>query len=71
MEKTPEHYRTGGIQPIEYMRLKMSKERYAGFLQGNVIKYISRYEHKGGVEDLKKAKHYLELLIEWESKIEN
>lgn len=68
MEKTPEHYRIGGIQPIDYMRLKMSKERYAGFLQGNVIKYISRYEHKGGVEDLKKAKHYLELLIEWESK---
>ena len=40
----------------------MSKEEFNGFLRGNVIKYIAR--DKGGVEDLKKARHYLDKLIE-------
>ncbi len=34
------------------------------FLEGSIIKYVSRYKEKGGVEDLKKAQHYLEKLIE-------
>ena len=36
------------------------------YLEGNVIKYVSRWRDKGGVEDLRKAKHYLEKLIELE-----
>ncbi len=36
------------------------------FLEGNVIKYITRYRHKNGIEDLKKAKQYIERLIERE-----
>lgn len=37
-----------------------------GFLDGNVVKYIARYRVKGGIEDLKKARHYLDKLIEAE-----
>lgn len=38
-----------------------------GYLEGNVVKYVSRWRQKGGVEDLRKAKHYIEKLIEVES----
>jgi len=40
-----------------------------GFCEGNVIKYISRWEMKGGIDDLEKAKHYIEMLIEQENKL--
>jgi len=60
----PNHYAVGGIQPIEYMRLKMTEEEFAGFCKGNVIKYVSRATHKNGLEDLKKARKYLDYLIE-------
>ena len=60
----PNHYKEGGIEPIEYMRQKMSKEAFVGFCMGNVMKYVGRYEHKNGVEDLKKAQKYLEWGIE-------
>ncbi len=53
------HYKNMRIQPIEY-----TLANGLGFCEGNVIKYVSRYKSKNGVEDLKKAKHYLELLIE-------
>jgi hypothetical protein len=39
-----------------------------GFFDGNVLRYISRWRHKGGVEDLKKARHYIDKLIELEEK---
>lgn len=57
------HYKDMKIQPIEY-----TLGNNLGFCEGNVIKYISRYKNKNGIEDLKKAKHYIELLIEEESK---
>jgi hypothetical protein len=44
----------------------MSPEAFAGYLQGNCIKYLSRYRDKNGIEDLKKAQHYLSKLIELE-----
>ena len=59
-----DHYRALGIQPWNAMEAWMSPEAFAGFLRGNVIKYIARTEKKGGVEDLKKARHYLDKLIE-------
>lgn len=58
-----DHYKTKGIQPIEYI---FANE--IGFAEGNVIKYVSRWKDKGGVEDLKKARHYLDLLIEAQEK---
>lgn len=60
------HYKNQGIEPIDLMRNNFSKEEFAGFLQGNVLKYMLRYKDKNGVEDLKKAKTYLTWLIEEE-----
>lgn len=60
---TPEHY-AKGIEPWDAMRHWMTHEQLCGFLRGNVIKYIARYPGKGGVEDLRKARHYLDKLIE-------
>ena len=60
--RIPDHYRTD-IQPIEYI-----VANNMGFCEGNVIKYISRWEMKGGIDDLEKAKHYIEMLIEQENK---
>jgi hypothetical protein len=54
----PSHYRQGSIEPWDFI-----VSQNLNFLAGNVVKYISRYKHKNGVEDLKKAKTYLEKLI--------
>lgn len=54
------HYARGGIQPIEYMEASFTHEEYIGYLKGNVIKYVSRFQHKGTPEaDLVKAQTYL------------
>src|SRR5690606_37907117 len=55
----PDHYKTGGIETIDYIKAKMTPEQFEGYLAGNVIKYISRYRHKNRTEDLKKARVYL------------
>ncbi len=55
------HYKDFAIQPVEFI----IKNRL-GFCEGNVIKYVCRHRKKNGIEDLKKAKHYLELLAELE-----
>ena len=55
------HYKDLPIQPAEFI-----ERNNLGFCAGNVIKYVCRYKNKNGIEDLKKAKHYLELLIEIE-----
>ena len=56
-----EHYRSGSIQPIEFIHANN-----LGFMEGNVVKYVTRHLDKNGAEDLKKAKHYIELLLELE-----
>jgi hypothetical protein len=53
-----DHYQTE-IQPWDYI---IAND--IGYLEGNVIKYVSRYKKKGGVADLRKAQHYLQKLIE-------
>lgn len=63
----PDHYKTGGIEVIDYLQAKLSPEAFRGFLAGNVLKYVSRYEKKNGVEDLEKAKWYLDRLIKEKS----
>jgi hypothetical protein len=55
-----DHYKQFAIQPSEYI-LKNN----IGWLEGNAIKYLSRWKQKGGRQDLEKAKHYVELLLEW------
>jgi hypothetical protein len=59
----PAHYQKGGVECIDAIEASMSKEAFKGFLKGNCIKYIYRYENKNGVEDLKKAEWYLLRLI--------
>lgn len=61
------HYISKPIQPWDAMRAWMTDQEFAGFLRGNAIKYLARYKDKGGVEDLRKARHYLDKLIELET----
>lgn len=60
----PSHYTDGKIECIDAIESSMSKEAFMGYCKGNIIKYVWRYEYKGGVESLKKAKWYLDKLIE-------
>lgn len=60
----PNHYYSGGIECIAAIKASLSHDAYCGYLKGNIEKYIWRYEHKNGVEDLRKAKVYLDWLIE-------
>jgi len=55
------HYKDLKIQPIEYIHANNM-----GYMEGNVIKYITRHSMKNGVEDIKKVIHYCELLLELE-----
>ena len=55
----PAHYADKGIEVIDYMRDTLSVEGFEGYCIGNVLKYVSRYKKKGGVEDLEKAQVYL------------
>ena len=56
------HYKGMKIQPVEYIH-----QNGIGFIEGNVIKYVSRWRGKNGIEDLKKARHFIDLLIEIET----
>jgi len=61
---SPPHYKTGGIEAIEGIEASMGPEAFAGYLKGNIMKYMWRYERKGKpIEDLKKARWYLDRLI--------
>ena len=64
MVNSPPHYNDGGIECIEAIEAAMSEEAFRGYLKGNMLKYIWRYEHKGGKEDLDKANWYLTKLRE-------
>lgn len=59
----PAHYTAGGIETLDYIKAKVKD--YPSYAVGNILKYVSRYEHKNGIEDLKKAQFYLNDLIEW------
>jgi len=54
------HYKDLAIQPAEY-----NTKNNIGFLEGNVIKYVTRWRSKNGIQDLEKAIHNIELLIEF------
>ena len=53
------HYKDKSIQPWDYI-----VANDLGYLEGNVVKYVSRWKNKNGIEDLKKAQHYLAKLLE-------
>lgn len=60
----PDHYTNGDIEVIAYIRDKLSAVEFIGYCIGNVLKYVSRWKFKGGVEDLEKAAVYLQWAIE-------
>ena len=57
------HYKDKAVQPWDYII-----SNNLGYLEGNVVKYVSRWRDKGGIQDLQKARHYLDKLIEVESR---
>ena len=57
-----DHYRRLKIQPVEYIH-----RNGLGFIEGCVIKYVSRWRDKNGIDDLRKARHFIDLLIELET----
>ena len=60
------HYQKD-VQPWDAMQAWMTHEAFCGYLRGNVIKYVARYKEKNGLEDLEKALHYLDRLIQEET----
>ena len=63
------HYGTGSIQPIDFIESTFTPDEYRGHLKACIIKYLCRYQHKGTpLDDLQKARVYLDWLIEHEEK---
>ena len=52
------HYKKKVIQPWDFIAANQ-----LGYFEGNIVKYVSRWKDKGGIEDLRKARHYLDKLI--------
>tara|TARA_B100000809_G_C14878487_1_gene438277 strand:+ start:290 stop:550 length:261 start_codon:yes stop_codon:yes gene_type:complete len=57
------HYKNMAIQPIEFIQANK-----IGFIEGSIIKYVTRWRDKGGIYDLQKAIHLTQLLIEFETR---
>jgi len=63
MVNSPSHYTDGGIETIDFIKAKLTDEEFAGYLKGNVIKYVTRANLKGNhAQDLAKAKWYMDRL---------
>ena len=60
----PSHYTRGGIECIEAIKASMCPADFCGYCKGNVLKYLWRWQDKGGLQDLKKARVYLNWMIE-------
>ena len=60
----PVHYAAGSVECIDAIEAQMTPEEFRGYLKGNVVKYLWRERKKGGKESLKKAKWYLNKLID-------
>lgn len=62
----PKHYCKGGLECIQVIEAQLTPKQYEGYLYGNVLKYMWRWQDKNGLEDVMKARKYLEWLIEIE-----
>lgn len=60
------HYKGKTIQPWDFIAANN-----LGYFEGNIVKYVSRWQNKGGVDDLRKAAHYLQKLIELQTSVPN
>lgn len=61
-----DHYKNLKIQPVEYIHANNLP-----FIEGNIVKYITRWRDKDGIKDLEKIKHFVDILIELEKKSAN
>ena len=59
----PNHYTSGAIEVIDYIKDQLTPEEFRGAMKFNIIKYVSREKHKNGDEDLEKAQFYLNFLL--------
>lgn len=59
----PNHYHRGGIECIDALEASMTKEQFLGHLKATAISYLWRYDLKNGLEDVKKARWYIDRLI--------
>ena len=57
------HYKDLAIQPVEFIHANQIP-----YMEGNIIKYVTRWRNKNGINDLRKARHYIDLLIELEER---
>ena len=62
MVNSPAHYNKSGIETIDIIE-SVTDDGFESYLQGNILKYLCRYKYKNGVEDLEKARWYLNRLI--------
>lgn len=60
----PKHYTQGGIECWDAIKAQLTHDEWLGYLRGNIAKYLWRFRDKNGMEDLQKAKVYLDKLIE-------
>ena len=60
---TPDYYKAGGVETIDYLHAFLTEDEFNGFCKGNIIKYVSRANRKNGVEDIRKARDYIRYLI--------
>ena len=60
----PKHYLKGGLECIQVIKAELTPEQHKGYLYGNIVKYLWRWQDKNGLEDLRKAAKYLEWLQE-------
>lgn len=61
---SPSHYQQGNVECIDAIRSALGKDGFCDYCSGNVLKYVFRWRHKNGIEDLKKARVYLGWLID-------
>lgn len=66
MINRPSHYYRGNIDVIGFAELQFDKAELKGFYRINCLKYLTRYDRKNGIEDLKKGQFYLQKLIDLE-----
>jgi hypothetical protein len=70
MVNHPEHYTNSSIETIDMIE-SVTAEGFHYYLEGNIMKYLTRYRHKNGIQDLKKAQWYLNKLIEVQNDTSN
>lgn len=61
---SPPHYREGAVECITALQSALGPEGFVSYCQGNCIKYLWRWKHKGGMQDLHKARWYLDRMVE-------